>query len=243
MSLRPLILCAILSVSACWRGLSDTEQEARDILDRAYEVMGGKEKLAEIATLQIHAACVGPRGPYETTIASRDNGDLYFRQVFPIWGERSGGIHGGHYWRREMGSPVETISRSQALAIRFRDFHRLIINMDTRFSDHNAVGPETFFGVNAVKVEMVDVLDLPAFGYFSQATGLPLGLEITDPVRPDSSLLQLRFGNWKRLSGVVLFTQAIFQEGEYSFQFNYWDIKVNGDIDSLLAPPELPSGS
>ena len=235
---QPTILgLAALLAASCAATVTDSQKEAMVILERAETLLGGPEKLAAIVTLQVTAACSGPRGPYQTTIASRSNGDLYFRQVFPRWGERRGGLVGDQYWRQELHGEVETIDRRLAMVMRFHDFHRLIINMDHRFSRLEAAEKEAFFGVEAQKVEMLDELGQPAAAYFSESIGLPLGFAITDPERPDSAFITVRLGKWQQVGDVILFKQAILDEGDYTFQFNYIDIRLNPDIDSLLVIP------
>ena len=236
-------LLALLA-AGCAQGLTDPQKEAVVILERALTLLGGAEKLAAIETLQVTATCMGPRGPYQTHIASRSNGDLYFRQVFPKWGERKGGLVGDQYWRQELHGEVETIDHRLAMVMRFHDFHRLVINMERRFSRLEAAENETFFGVEAQKVEMRDELGQPAAAYFSASIGLPLGFAITDPDRPDSAFITVRLGKWQQVGDVILFKQAILDEGDYTFQFNYVDIRLNPDIDSLLvipgSEPDLP---
>ena len=61
---------------------------------------------------------------------------------------------GDQYWRQELHGEVETIDRRLAMVMRFHDFHRLVINMDRRFSQLEAAEKETFFGVEAQKVEI-----------------------------------------------------------------------------------------
>ena len=235
---RSLVLgMGFLLAAGCARALTDSQKEAVVILARAHALLGGAEKLAAIETLQVTAACSGPRGPYQTHIASRSNGDLYFSQVFPKWGERKGGLVGDQYWRQELHGEVETIDRRLAMVMRFHDFHRLVINMDRRFSQLEAAEKETFFGVEAQKVEMRDELGQPAAAYFSASIGLPLGFAITDPERPDSAFITVRLGKWQQVGDVILFKQVILDEGDYTFQFNYIDIRLNPDIDSLLVIP------
>ena len=234
-----LLLPLLLATVGCAGELSDPEKQAIAILGRAHDLMGGQALIDSIHTLQVTAASTDPRGPFVTHIASRANGDLTIRQVYPKWGQRRGGMIGNRYWRQEPGGEIEPLNWQLAYNMRLLDFHRLVINMVQRFSRLKAEEESVeFFGVPSLKVVMRDGRGLPAAAYFSKSIGLPLGIEFADAADPDSEPLVVKFGIWQNVGNVILFKQAILQENDYTYQYNYTDIRINGNIDALLIHPD-----
>ncbi|MCH8328718.1 MAG: hypothetical protein IID15_09405, partial [Candidatus Marinimicrobia bacterium] len=241
---QPLIHAALLMPLLLWTlgcagKLSDPEKQAIAILARAHDLMGGQALIDSIHTLQVTAASTDPRGPFVTHIASRANGDLTIRQVYPKWGQRTGGIIGNRYWRQEIGGEILSLDWQRAYNLLLLDFHRLVINMDQRFSRIKAEEEVVeFFGVPSLKIVMRDGRGLPAAAYFSKSIGLPLGIEFADAADPKGPPLVVKFGIWQNVGDVILFKQAILEENDYTYQYNYTDIRINGNIDALLIHPD-----
>lgn len=164
------------------------DPEATRILDRAVEMMGGKQNRAAIQSSRSVASLITTQGGTEFELLTMNPNKFLVRQRIEGLGQLEMGFDGKLGWRRDPPDGMLTeLDPTDMDRLRDQfDLQALIRNLDTRFSERTAGESVELEGRLCDTVELArGTTKLTA--YFDQKTGLPFALVIPNESGRDRS--------------------------------------------------------
>lgn len=192
-----------------------------------------------IQSLTTTADCLGPDGAFETTVTSIRPDTVYFRQasargISEIWStaERT--------WGGNTGEEYELLTPMVRDFIRAQEFHLMIIDAGSRFSDFELDGRREIAGQQCLSISMKDEAGEDASLCVRTDNWLPAELLLdrasaAGPVR-------ITFDDWREADGLNLFySMELTEDADRVFTYDFVDISVNTfAYEMRVPPPELP---
>lgn len=212
--------------------------QAEEVLARTIRALGGKEAIAAIKGLATEADCSGPNGSFRTWTTSLRPDKTYFRQLSDrgtteIWSTAiktwMGSPEEGY---RELGPQVREF-------IRGHEFHLLVLDLESRFSNHAVKGRELVNDKGCIRISMQDESGHPASVCIGEADWLPVEMVLN----PSGATAPIRiiFDDWAMVNGIRYFqTFTLIESRDRIFQYRYASISSNTvPEDFFLIPDEL----
>lgn len=195
------------------------------LIDRLFDALGGREQINLLESLAISANCSGPDGAFQTWVQSHRPDRAYFRQK-SARGEIEIWCVPGRVYTKKEDSDVQELPPAMRSFVRGHEFHLLLFELETRFSDFRLVGEGVFEGETCYSIDMVDEDGNPAGLHISPATHLPIALEMNPPQAEGT--ITVRFSNWKEIEGLNYFHSFVLTEGpKRTFTYQYEQISPN----------------
>lgn len=233
MKMRLPLVAALLALAAPALADKQAVLSARDVLHRAREAMK-LERPRPLDTIHAEAACRGPERAFTTHIWSDYNGAMRFKQ-----------LHDGEWYRmgRDAGSPwshgPDGYSDGDPAFLSFlqgHEFHMLAIAPETRLGIPTDDGLVELDGEAAHRLRFVDAVGAPAFVYYSDVTGLPLGAAYENHTGRGAREISVRFSSWPDGNGPRLFRVMTLQHGDESFRYDYTTLELDRAPDADFHP-------
>jgi hypothetical protein len=230
------VLALVTTASAA--EAQDSGLGASEVLGRMMSFLGGKDAIDAVHSLAVEARCSGPGGPFRTWIRSLRSGRAYMRQVSgrgttEIWSTpRKTWTVNGDSGSRELGPEMREFVRSH-------EFHLLLLELDSRFRDHEVNRLDSAGGEDCVRIVMKDEAANPASLCIREADGLPLFMELNPSSGAD--VIHVRFNDWVWIEGVRYFRSFTLTEGTdrtFTYTYKYVDISPNSVTEELFRVPE-----
>ena len=192
-----------------------------------------------IQSLTTTADCTGPEGEFETTVTSIRPDTVYFRQasaraITELWStpERT--------WGGNAGEEYQLLTPRVRDFIRAQEFHLMIIDLESRFSDFELLGPRESGGQDCLAVSMKDDAGGDASLCIRTDDWLPAELRLDR--EGASGPVTITFEDWRRTDGLNLFhAMRVIEERDRVFTYDFVDISVNTfAYEMRVPPPEMP---
>lgn len=223
-------LAAAVWMGAGGAGGSTTSGKADQLIDRMIEALGGREPIAALRSLAVEAHCSGPGGGFRTWVDSLRPGAVHFRQesedgTMEIWSTAEA------TWSRGVEGGLELIDDGPRSFLRDHEFHLLILELETRFSEHRLGELVQLDDVACRRIVMTDGAGRPAAVCVDETDGLPLVLEMN----PEGAAgpLRIRLADWREIEGIRYFHSFVLTEGsDRTFTYRYEKI-APGAVSAL----------
>ena len=88
-------------------------------------------------------------------------------------------------------------------------------------------GYSIYDGKEAFQIEFTDDLKRPVTFYYAFENDQPLGFEIYTGTMEEGKTVQVYFKNWEEQDGVKIFRNAVFEQGEYIFNYEFTKVEFN----------------
>jgi len=209
------------------------------VIDNMMAATASERSRNAVQSLTTTADCEGPNGPFETTVTSIRPDTVYFRQasargITEIWStaERT--------WGGNAGEQYEHLTPQVRDFVRGHEFHLMVLDIRSRFSEFELGGPETVGGAECLRVSMVDDARERASICIRTSDWLPVELRL-NPAGATGPL-SIAFQNWQPTDGLNLFYSMELTEGpDRVFSYDYVNISVNTfAYEMRVPPPQLP---
>jgi hypothetical protein len=100
-ALKNSILPALLLLLLFSATGAHAQENPSNVIERSFQVIGGKSELGRIRNIRAFADCTGPNGKYTTEIYSARNSRLIFRQVRQTGKSFVGQTNGNVFWTKD----------------------------------------------------------------------------------------------------------------------------------------------
>lgn len=235
-SLRTLFLVAVLAANV---GCTEDTLTADQVIDNMMSATATERSRNAIQSLTTTADCVGPDGPFETTVTSIRPDTVYFRQasaraITEIWTTAE------HTWGGKAGEEYQPLGPQVREFVRGQEFHLMVIDIRSRFSEFELLAPKRAGEAECLQVAMLDESGAKASICIRTDSWLPAELQLnsaaaTGPVR-------IAFDDWRETEGLYVFHAIeVTEEPDRVFTYEYVDISVNTfAYEMRIPPPDLP---
>lgn len=212
--------------------------DSQAIIDGMLSALGGREAIDSLRSLSIEADCTGPGGEFHSRVDSFLPGRTYFRQragdsETQIWStpERT--------WRRKGDGGFEDLGEEIRYFVRAHEFHLLLLELESRFSNHRSAGSSSMNGIPCLSIEMEDESGQAASLCVAEADSLPLVLEM-NPIGAEGPV-RVTFDDWRDIGGLRYFFAFTLTEGpERTFTYSYKRIQPDAVPADRFVPPVPP---
>jgi hypothetical protein len=206
------------------------------ILDRAARAIGLERGVPGFGIVVTAATCEGPGGAFETGVVSAPDGRMRFEQVAE--GRHAvKGITDGRAWQFDPDAGRnEAVDDVTKAFLKGHELHMLALAPQTRLRAPQSTGEREFNGERVQIVEFRDDLDAPVAMYYSSTTGLPVGMRNVNHTGRGERDVYVRFGDWERIGGVLLFRCAAFTQGTDEYRYRYTEVDLYADEGRLYPP-------
>jgi hypothetical protein len=212
-------------------GVSGAAQttDAQPLIERVLDALGGREAIARLRSLSVEARCGGPGGDFVTRVDSFRPGLTYFKQTADD-GEAEIWSNGEATWHRGADGGVEELPGPGRYFVRAHEFHLLLLELESRFSDHRLGAWSEVAGRRCRLIEMTDESGQAAALCVAESDGLPLRLEM-NPQGAEGAV-RITFDGWRQIGDLWFFSGFTLTEGpERTFTYAYERI----DLDTVTA--------
>lgn len=212
---------------------------AEQVIDNMLVATASQRSRNAIQSMTTTADGTGPDGEFETTVTSIRPDTVYLRQasaraITEIWStaERT--------WGGNVGEEYELLTPRVRDAVRDQEFHLMIIDLKSRFTDFNLVGPREIEGQDCLAVAMKD--DAGAEASLCVRTDNWLPAELRLDRESAAGPVRMTFENWREVDGLNLFhSMQLVEEPDRVFTYDFVNISVNTfAYEMRLPPPEMP---
>jgi hypothetical protein len=232
-------LVAIVLIAAGTGCAEGDGMSVEQVIDNILASTATERSRKAIQSLTTTADCMGPEGEFETTVTSIRPDTVYFRQasaraITELWStpERT--------WGGNAGEEYELLTPRVRDFVRAQEFHLMIIDLESRFSDFELLGQREVEGEECLAVSMKDDAGGDAFLCVGSDDWLPVELRLdresaAGPVR-------ITFGDWREADGLNLFhSMQVIEEPDRVFNYDFVNISVNTfAYEMRVPPPEMP---
>jgi hypothetical protein len=233
-SLRRLVVGFL--VVGCASLLVGDVRSAGDPIEAMLLALGGRAAVRELKSLAVDANCWGPTGSFHTAVESQRPGRVRLRQSsergsLTIWStpERTWVVEG-------RGEPRSAGANERALA-RGHEFHLLLFEVESRFSNFMVIGDESVDGHPCTRVTMLDENGKPAAMLVDKEDSLPRVLEL-NPAGAQGPI-RVFFADWRPEDALLYFWSFKLVEGrDRVFEYRYSNITPEGVAPSVFHEPE-----
>ncbi len=229
----PVLLPAVLLLAACSGG----NPSADEILDRMLVAMDAHGTRSTVQSLSTTAEGSGPGGLFVTTVTSIPPESLYFRQVSgsgttEIWSTPD------NTWGGNAGEEYEPLGREVRDFVRQHEFHLMLLDVRSRFSNFELQGEDTVAGEECLRVSMTGEAGGDASLCVGTHEWLPLELRLNGASGP----VRIEFGDWDEVDGLKVFRSfELVEDAQEVYTYDYVDISVNRFATEMrVPPPTLP---
>ena len=210
-----------------------------EILDRMFAALGGRAAINELRSLAVEADCTGPDGDFRTRVESLRPDSVFFAQSD---GEGATEIFSTstRTWRNDPKTGTQDLSADVRSFVRAHEFHLLLFELESRFSNHRLGEATSFRGERCREILMEDEAGLPASLYLSTDESLPMALELNP--RDAEGPIRITFDDWRRLGNLLYFFSFQLTEGpDRTFTYDYQIITPNSVLADRFVPRAAPA--
>jgi hypothetical protein len=209
------------------------------VIDNMLAATATERSRKAIQSLTTTADCMGPEGEFETSVTSIRPDTVYFRQasaraITELWStpERT--------WGGNAGEEYELLTPRVRDFIRAQEFHLMIIDLESRFSDFELLGQRESEGQDCLAVSMQDDAGGDASLCIRTDDWLPAELRLDRGSA--AGPVTITFGDWRYTDGLNLFhSMRVIEEPDRVFTYDFVDISVNTfAYEMRVPPPEMP---
>jgi hypothetical protein len=232
-------LIAAVVVAAGTGCVEDETLSVEQVIDNMLAATATERSRKAIQSLTTTADCMGPEGEFETTVTSIRPDTVYFRQasaraITELWStpERT--------WGGNAGEDYELLTPRVRDFIRAQEFHLMIIDLESRFSDFELLGQRDVEGEDCLTVSMKDDAGEDASLCVGTDDWLPVELRLDRGSA--AGPVHITFGDWREAEGLNLFhSMQVIEEPDRVFTYDFVDISVNTfAYEMRVPPPEMP---
>ena len=219
----------LIGLSSC----RDSEPSASDVeslLAAARQRLGGDEAVRNFESIRTIANVTGPTSEFTTGVWSARDGRARMEQT----GGFVAGVHPTGNWLIDPATGGSIPLPDPTLAfIRGHELHAVVLAPESRYDSLAIQDTTTFSGVRAIPVLMQSPLDADAVAYYSMADSLPLGFRMLAS-NPD---VVVTLDDWDYRDGLLIFTTAVFKQGEEEYRYDYVEVSLVTLADSVFRAP------
>ncbi|MEX2496046.1 MAG: hypothetical protein WD448_08160 [Woeseia sp.] len=231
-----LMFAAIAVCAACAKedGLT-----ADQMIDGMLAAIGPAPSRKAVQSLSTTAEGSGPEGPFAITVTSIPPSTVYVRQqtsngITEIWStpERT--------WGGDAGEKYEPMGRRVRDFVREQEFHLMLLDIRSRFSDFELQAKESIAGAECQRISMRDEAGDEASICVRPEDWLPAELRLMSGGAGGPA--RIYFDDWREVDGLNLFhSSTLAEESERLFSYDYVDISINTFAYEIrVPPPDLP---
>lgn len=213
---------------------TESATTARTILEAARNRLGGAA-VDSFNTVRAEAKVEGPDMTFVTIIWSARDGRARMEQSEGF----TAGTHPAGNWMIDGSTGrVEPLDDLTLAFVRGHELHAAVWVPESRYQDPEFVGVAEFDDRQALTVSLTDHLGKSLLAYFSAVDTMPLGFRM---LQPDPDVF-VTLDGWERRGNLLVFTRALFSQGDEEFQYEYVDIQLNEVPDSIFVAPSDTTG-
>jgi hypothetical protein len=201
------------------------DKAAESILRAASRAIGSEALVAGVRTIETEAACQGPRGSYETHVASARDGRAVFEQRYPDGRDERAIL--------TAETPADSLERTM---IRGHEIHMLVLAPAVVLGPPSHAVDTTFRGQPAIGVVFPDGLGAFVTAFFARRDTMPLGFELPDHLHPGAPPIALTFDAWARTDGLRLPVRAVYHQGGDEYRFRFTSVRLNATLATVFTP-------
>lgn len=211
---------------------------ADEVLDSMLAAMDTERLRPSIQSISTTAEGIGPDGLFMTTVTSIPPSSLYFREVSPrgtteIWSTPES------TWGGAAGEEYELLGPRVRDFIRHQEFHAMLLDLRSRFSDFEITGRETVAGDECLRVAMRDEEGRNASLCIDDKSWLPVELRLDRET--GGGPVRVRYGEWGPAGGLNLFhSLEVIEDADRIYSWNFVEISINQYARIRVPPPTLP---
>lgn len=211
--------------------------KAEEVIQRAMDAMGGKEKVEAIESTHYRALAKTPFGDVTVSVSAAKGGKLLLQQVYA--GGRVTvriGSDGKTGWKHVSSSGQYVLMDENEVkdTASGADLTGVVLNLAERFPIAQTIDKTMFHDVMCWKVRLVDEKGNEGIGYFEVDSGRYIGLTFVQETANGPAETELFFDLWKPVgdSGVTLFSKLTTSSRGMSQLMEIVDLSFNS------VPPE-----
>jgi len=214
--------------------------EAKALVAKHVEALGGRAKLDAITSSRYKASLASPMGPVSLEFAAKKPGMLKIKQSMPGAMDNEMASDGKLAWTCDLATKecqlVDDAMKAQMTD--GADLQGLIRALDTRFAKLTTVGKKDFNGASCWVVKMQDSSGPEMTGYFDEKTGLIAGIEQSGQ-SPQGEMTQVtRVSDWADIDGIKVCKVMTTDVMGMSMKMEFSDFEFNKLEDAFFAAPE-----
>lgn len=208
---------------------------ADEVIDSMMTATASERSRNAVQSLTTTADCEGPDGQFETTVTSIRPDTVYFRQasargITEIWStaERT--------WGGSVGEEYEHLTPQVRDFVRGHEFHLMLIDIRSRFSNFELHGPETVLDAECLRISMTGETGEDASICIRTDDWRPVELRL-NPAGA-AAPVRITFRDWRAVEGLNVFhSMELTEEPDRVFTYDYVDISVNTFAYEIRVPP------
>lgn len=208
-------------------------RETLQIIARARKSMAAANAISQTTVIETLADVQGPDSEFQTRVVSAMDGRMRFEQIADD-GTFNAGIGAEGAWQINPDSgETEPASAVTKTFLRGHELHALVLAPETRLRSPQALPKRQFSGQEVRTIRFVDALDGALDIYYAISSGLPIGMQMINHTGRGNRKIQVHLSDWQNHDGVLLFSQAIFTQGNEVYVYRYTKINLKADSARL----------
>lgn len=210
--------------------------DGRDLVEQAINAIGGREAFDQIKSMSIKGNMSALKLMLAVEIHTAQNGRYIYKISIPDGEVRISGSDGTVGWRLNPNtSGYELLDKSDLIENhRQANIHRILLQVEDRFSSIETISREDFGGTNAYKVRLATDDGKEQFMFFEVENPILLGVKIIDD-QEQSFFMQ--FEDWETFGEVKLFRKMLLSRQGLVLETLFTEIIINETDPAIFLQP------
>lgn len=218
---------------------------AKEILDKSVAAMGGTDALAKIESSSAKVTAEIPgMGEMKMDLASTRDGKFLIKQIMPNnMGEFTVASDGTNGWMESPTRPSQLLGSDQVAAMRDQittmlgPIQPLIIRMEN-YPKMEVLDRVPYEGEESYKLKLTDADGNERLAFFSTATGLMRGTEVTQESPMGQLTTTLNFHEWTDKDGIKVPMKRTMDQMGMSSTMTLTEVAFNTVDPSVFQPSD-----
>ncbi len=235
----------MLSATAKQNSQQDVEQTPEQLLERAFQAIGGRKKLSNINSFQLHGVMRLPNEQpvVEIELATRQGGMVLGIMTYIGIGQSRFGSDGTTAWEQTLGAKGETswgLISDEILSQKVQQMNWLewFTMLPLQLNNMEVVGSEEFDSEPCWKIIINSDTGVDQTIFFSKQTFRPRGRRTIEQTSAKAVTVDVFFRDWERIGELLLFHTIVYKNQDNIVTMKLDNITLNKAKLDLFALPE-----
>lgn len=208
-----------------------------ELVKQAIEAIGGREAFEQITSMSIKGSMSAQKLTLAVEIHTAQSGRFIYKISIPKGGVRTTGSDGTVGWRLNPDtSGYELLDKADLIENnRQANIHKILLQVEDRFSNIETISREDFGGKDAYKVRLSTDDGKEEFMFFDARNQMLLGVKIIDD-QEQSFFMQ--FEDWETFGEVKLFRKMLLSREGLVLETLFTEITINETDPAIFQQPE-----
>lgn len=207
-----------------------------DLVKQAIVTIGGREAFDQITSMSLKGNMSAQMLTLAIEIHTAQNGRYIYKQSTSKGGVRTIGSDGTVGWRINPNTTqYELLDKADQIEnMRQANIHKILLQVEDRFSSIETISREDFGGKNAYKVKLTTDAGKVEFMFFDTRNQMLLGVEIVDE---QNQSFFMQFEDWETFGDVKLFRKMLLSRGGLVLETQFTEITINETDPEVFMQP------